>query len=102
MTGQYIEEQAAMVLTEKDSGRTVETANGSVLTILLQENASTGYRWSVEASPGLQLVGDNPDQAAEAIGAEVRRKLEFRATRVGSHQLRLKKWRDWEGETSVR
>lgn len=90
-----------MILSEQDSGRTVEVAEGDSVTIRLKENPTTGYRWAVETSGGLEWVEDDFELGGPAVGAAGTRVLLFRATRPGSHTLRLKNWREWEGESSV-
>jgi inhibitor of cysteine peptidase len=91
---------AGVILSERDNDCTVEVSVGSILTVRLQENPTTGYSWSVEAANGLEQVGDSFEAAGEAIGEAGVRVLQFRATRPGSHELRLKNWREWEGEDS--
>jgi predicted secreted protein len=90
-----------MILSEQDRGRTIEVAEGDVITVRLKENPTTGYRWSVDTTNGLELVGDRFEAGGDAIGAAGVRVSEFRATRAGSHELRLRNWREWEGEDSV-
>lgn len=92
---------AGVILNERDNDRTVEVSVGSILTVRLQENPTTGYSWSVEAANGLEKVGDSFEAGAAAIGAAGVRVLQFRATLPGSRELRLKYWREWEGEDSV-
>jgi inhibitor of cysteine peptidase len=89
-----------MLLTDQDCGRTVETAIGNIVTVRLKESPTTGYQWSVDGALGLELARDHFD-AGGAIGASGVRIFDFRATRVGSYQLRLRKWREWEGEAST-
>ena len=62
-----------MVLTESDRGRTVELAAGSLVTLRLRENPTTGYRWSMQSTGGLELVGDRyePGGAVGAAGVRV-------------------------------
>jgi inhibitor of cysteine peptidase len=90
-----------MILNERDRDRTVEVPRGGVLDVRLQENPTTGYSWSVEAANSLEQVGDSFEAGGATIGATGVRVLQFRATRPGSHELRLKYWREWEGEDSV-
>ena len=90
-----------MILNERDRDHTVEVSVGGVLTVRLQENPTTGYSWSVDAVSGLEQVGDTFEAGSAAIGAAGVRVLRFRATRPGLHELRLKNWREWEGESSV-
>ena len=89
------------MLSEQDAGRTVEMHVGNVVTIRLQENPTTGYRWAVETADGLEQISDRFD-AGGALGAAGTRWFEFRPPQPGSYELRLKHWRAWEGEGSVR
>ena len=89
-----------MMLSEQDAGRTVEMKVGDVVTIRLQENPTTGYRWAVETAGGLEQVGDRFDPG-DAIGAAGIRSFEFRPPHTGTYELRMKHWRAWEGEGSV-
>ena len=90
-----------MTLTLTDHGRTVEVTAGSVLTVRVPENPGTGYRWMVETAAGLEPAGDRFEGAGGGIGSTGMRELQFRASRVGSFDLRMKHWREWEGERSV-
>jgi predicted secreted protein len=89
------------ILTDKDQGHTVEVGAESVVTLRLDENPSTGYRWNVETAGGLEMESDSFERAGDAIGAGGVRVFQFRASEAGSHRLSIKKWRDWEGESSI-
>jgi len=89
-----------MILNEQDSSRTVYTELGKVVTVCLKENPTTGYRWTVETANGLEQIGDH-FKAGGAIGAAGVREFQFRSRKVGSYELRIKNWREWEGESSI-
>lgn len=89
-----------MTLNEQDSGRTVDMERGKVVIVRLKENPTTGYRWTVETASGLEQTGDH-FEAGGAIGAAGTREFQFRPTKVGSYELRIKNRREWEGEGSV-
>ena len=89
-----------MIFNEQDSGRTVKVKSGEVITIRLVENPTTGYRWAVEAGSGLEQVEDQNEPGGR-IGAAGVRVLQFHAKSIGTHELRLKNWREWEGAPSV-
>lgn len=89
-----------MILNEQDSGRTIDIKVGNVFTVRLKENPTTGYRWTVETASGLEQIGDH-FEAGVAIGAAGVRVFQFRSTRVGSYELLMKNWREWENESSV-
>lgn len=73
----------------------------SVVTVRLDENPTTGYRWNIETAEGLEMVGDSFERAGDAIGAGGVRVFQFRASEAGPHRLSIRKWRDWEGESSI-
>ena len=89
-----------MTLTLTDHERIVAVTVGSVLTVRLPENPGTGYRWTMDTAAGLEAAGDR-FEGAGGIGSSGTRELQFRASRVGSFDLRMKHWREWEGERSV-
>lgn len=88
-----------VVVDDRQSGTGVDIPADQVLAIRLQENAGTGYRWSVEEADGL-AVEEHVDRGAAPGGAGVR-EFRFRAPAPGSHRLTLRHWRDWEGEASI-
>ncbi|HEX2958540.1 MAG TPA: protease inhibitor I42 family protein [Chitinispirillaceae bacterium] len=90
-----------MILNDQDRGRTVEVEAQSIVTIRLDENPTTGYRWNVETADRLELVGDSFEKTGDSIGAGGVRVFQFRTLGAGSHRLSIKKWRDWEGESSI-
>lgn len=89
-----------MLLTDQDSGRTVEIRAGAVLTVRLKENPTMGYRWTVDEAGNLERMGDR-FEVDGAIGAGGVRIFQFRASRVGSCELSMKNCREWEAESSV-
>jgi inhibitor of cysteine peptidase len=93
-------EELSMTLREQDSGRTVDMKLGGIVIVHLKENPTTGYRWTVETDSGLEQISDC-FKAGEAIGAAGVREFQFRLTKVGSYELRIKNRREWEGEGSV-
>lgn len=90
-----------MELTEKDNGRTIDIVAGELVTVSLNENPTTGYRWEVENMSGLEIVSDLFQSTGNAIGAGGIRLFQFRASSVGRHELLLKNWRKWEDDRSV-
>lgn len=92
-----------LIVDELQSGTGVDVARGDVLAIRLRENATTGYRWALDNADGLALEqSDNAGAGAGgAPGAVGLREFRFRAVAPGTHQLRLKHGRDWQGDESV-
>ena len=93
---------STVTLTPADNGRTVEVRAGDAVVVRLQENPTTGYRWAAEptgeavALEGFEYVG-----SGSAVGGGGERVFTFRAKQAGSAAVRLKLWREWEGEGSV-
>jgi len=82
-----------VVVDEQQSGTGIDVP------VRLKENPGTGYRWSVEQADGLTV--EETIKGGVAPGAAGLREFRFRAGAPGSHRLRLRHWRDWEGEASI-
>jgi inhibitor of cysteine peptidase len=90
------------VVDERQDGSSIDVPRGEVLAIRLKENASTGYRWSVEhVDEGLQLEDRGHGGSGAAAGAAGFHEFHVHASAPGTYGLRLKHWRDWQGEGSV-
>jgi inhibitor of cysteine peptidase len=90
-----------MELYEQDRGRIVEIGGRDTVTVTLEENATTGYRWTVDAASGLELLSDRFVPRGSAIGSAGERVFQFRPRCEGEHRLHLRHWRPWEGEASI-
>lgn len=90
-----------MILTNRDNGRSLEANIGSLITVRLEENPSTGYRWAIDTKDDLEFESDHFEITKSAIGAAGERVFQFRASKVGSHRLLMKNWRAWEGDSSI-
>jgi inhibitor of cysteine peptidase len=91
-------------LTQADNGKTIMAEPGSRVVVVLPENPTTGYSWTPEAvDPDLPLLSSEYSTAhGGGIGGGGTRTLEFQAKSPGDHRIRLKRWREWEGDKSVR
>jgi inhibitor of cysteine peptidase len=99
-----VTEQASRELGEGDNDRMVGLAPGESFDVVLPENATTGFRWSLErsAEPVVRLLVDTVIAAeGGGIGAGGGRRFRFVADRPGEASLSLMHWRPWEGEGSV-
>jgi len=88
-----------MELTTKDSGSHRTLAVGQQLTVSLDSNPSTGYRWALDgALPGtLQQVGaPKYTDTSHALGGGGTEVWTFKAIAKGSGSLKLKYWRSFE------
>jgi inhibitor of cysteine peptidase len=92
-------------LTQADNGTTVHARPGDRIAIRLTENPTTGYRWSPDAIDDrvVSLVStEYTPPPGGGVGGSGSVTLVFEARATGEGDIRLKRWRDWEGESSVR
>jgi len=89
----------AIELSAEDDGSTQRLAVGQGLTVQLDSNPTTGYRWALdgELPGGLEQIGE-PEYVAgsDAIGAGGTELWRFRGAAAGSAELKLKYWRSFE------
>lgn len=90
---------AEYIFDEKDNGALVQVRRGTRITIELNENPTTGYRWMISSIDEAFLVpaGDDfvlPDQKSPGSGGL--RRFFFRAKSAGSTALTLINKRAWQ------
>jgi inhibitor of cysteine peptidase len=92
-----------MTLTDADHGKTFDIRMGDAVVVRLPENAATGFRWALDESSeeGVEVAGSTYVPAGAGIGGAGYTEWTFRARRPGAVALKLKQWRQWEGEASV-
>ena len=95
--------QAMLLIGESDNGRTVDIRLGESVRINLSENATTGYRWTIdrydeELIEALSTEAHYPPKTI-GVGGEV--SFIFRGKKIGTGEIVLKHWRPWEGDSSV-
>jgi inhibitor of cysteine peptidase len=90
-------------LVEKDNDRTVDILVGGTVQINLPENASTGYRWAVDHFDEEFITALSPEAryTAKGIGSGGEIRFIFQGKKVGTGEIVLKNWRQWEGDSSV-
>jgi inhibitor of cysteine peptidase len=93
---------AAYTLTSQENGHHLHLARGDTLRVVLRDISTTGYRWAIDALDEgvLGLVGTDLTPAG-AVGGGGERTFHFVANAPGQTALRLKLWREWEGDRSV-
>ena len=90
-----------LTLTEENSGKSAKAPVGARVNIRLQENPTTGYRWSLREfkSESLALESDEYESAtASGIGGGGIRHCLFVAKAAGTTTITLKNMRAWEPE----
>lgn len=91
-------------LTQADQGKTISAQIGAQVTISLSENPTTGYRWAVDKVDAQYIELKSSDYvlpSSTGVGGGGTRHLTFALKKNGTAQLKLKLWRDWEGDASV-
>jgi inhibitor of cysteine peptidase len=91
------------ILTPADAGKTIAVHSGERVTIQLDENPTTGYRWAIDQIDEQILTLENSSfVAAPGVGSGGQRTFQFRAHSPGTVHLQLKNWREWLGDASIR
>ncbi len=90
------------VLSSTDNGKTIDLRVGHTVMLRLPENPSTGYGWTVDGDLHLVEVGEKSHvHSSKTVGSGGESQWAIKATAPGTTTLRLKHWREWEGERSV-
>lgn len=92
------------VLTAADNGRTVELRVGDEVGLRLSDDARvTGYRWAVDsADENLVDITEGQDvSTSENMGGGDEAQWSIKARAPGATSIKLKRWRQWEGDSSV-
>ncbi len=93
---------ATIIATSSNNGGLLQAHVGDELVLRLPETPSTGYRWTVDVAPvNATLDHDSFNPGGGGVGGHGTRTFEFRVTARGDAHLGLKRWRAWEGDTSV-
>jgi inhibitor of cysteine peptidase len=91
-----------LVVNEQQNNATVTITQGSTLTVKLEENPTTGYRWNMSASSGLRVVNDTyipSDTSGKLVGSGGTRIWDISADVPGTQQIRALYHRSWEPVT---
>ena len=80
-----------------DSNKTVTIKPGETFKVVLDENPTTGYNWTINVTPGLSIVSDTyiPPQGG-LMGAGGQHEWQVKATGAGDQQLTGVYKRSWE------
>lgn len=90
-----------LVLTEKDSGRTLDVEVGDTITLRLPANPSTGYLWSSKL-PDMGILREvenryeTPEKSRGVAGAPVIKVYSFAVVGPGETGIKMEYRRPWE------
>lgn len=92
-----------LLVFEADNGKTIDISLGAPVRVVLPENASTGYRWTIDRydEEFIEAVATEPHYPAGAVGSGGEVEFIFKSKKIGSGEIRLKQWRHWEGDSSI-
>lgn len=91
------------LIVENDNERTVDLRLGDSIQVLLPENATTGYRWAIDRydKEFIEALETEPRYMANAVGSGGEVAFIFKGKKIGTGEIMLKRWRHWEGDSSV-
>ena len=92
---------AEFTFGEKDNGALVQVRRGTKITIELNENPTTGYRWMISSIDEVFLVPEGDaflPRDPKSPGAGGLRRFFFRAKGTGSTALTLINKRAWQSD----
>jgi len=94
---------ATIAISQTDDGRSLPVKLGDLISLSLAENPTTGYRWEIEEpTEALELQQDTYSSAVpKRVGTPSTRTFVFRVAGAGRIKLRLRRWRPWQGESSI-
>ena len=95
--------QKVITVSERDQGRTITLARGTLLEVRLDSAPGTGYRWETavqEPSP-LRLIETRyvPLADDKRVGGQQTQLFRFEAAQAGEAELKLQYRRPWERDT---
>ncbi len=90
-------------ISKSDLGKTVHVHKGDSISVKLDENPTTGYRWVVETVDNqiLELLGSSYSPLETGIGAGGLRSFNFLVKLQGKANLQLKLIREWESSSAA-
>jgi inhibitor of cysteine peptidase len=88
-----------LVVNESQNNTTVYMNQGSLLTVRLAENPTTGFQWNLTTSPGLIVVRDvyePADTTGTVVGSGGTHVWDISAEMVGEQKINAVYKRSWE------
>lgn len=94
---------ATIEVAGTDEGATISAAVGDTIVLRLPDNPTTGYQWELDPLPGTGLVAVESgfEPTSDLMGSGGTATWALQAQAPGTTVVRLKRWRQWEGESSV-
>lgn len=92
-----------MMVTDADNGKTFQVDDGETVWVRLHENSSTGYRWDFDNLDEKMVHAERAtyERASDAVGSGGEATWAVKPQAQGTAKVRMKLWRQWEGDDSV-
>lgn len=92
-----------ITIVEKDNGQTVDLRLGNSVRIVLPENATTGYRWTIDRYDDefIEAMATESHYTGKVLGSGGNVEFTFKGKKMGTGEIVLKEWRHWEGDASI-
>ena len=91
-----------IIVIQNQSGTTASLVPNGTITLILEENPSTGYRWNLTTTGGLNVTSDTfstSDATGKLVGAGGNRVWNITAARTGGQKIEAIYNRPWEQTT---
>lgn len=89
-------------LSDSDNGKLIDVNLTTRISLILPENPSTGYIWSLDLPDGIQIESSTFLAASKQMpGAGGEHTWVLRPLHSGDLVVHAKLWREWEGDQSV-
>ncbi|MCX6698769.1 MAG: protease inhibitor I42 family protein [Methanomicrobiales archaeon] len=89
-----------LVLHKEQNNATVNLGLNNTLTLMLNENPTTGFQWNLTTSPGLVVTADNYlPSAPQLTGSGGVHTWEMKAVQTGTQKIKATYMRSWEPMT---
>jgi inhibitor of cysteine peptidase len=94
---------ATIEVTRAEDGASVDARVGDTIVVRLSDNPTTGYRWELEPVAGDRMLLEDAgyEPSSRAIGSGGAATWTLHAAAAGTSTIRVKRWRPWEGDSSV-
>lgn len=90
-------------MTPRQNGRVIVARVGDSIVLQLPENPTTGYAWALDSIDSTLLEAGAPAYhgAGAGLGTGGEKTWTLTARAPGRTRVALKRWRHWEGDTSI-
>lgn len=94
---------AEVAVTREQNGRVIVVKVGDSIVLQLPENPTTGYVWALDSVDSTLLETGAPafHGGGAGVGTGGEKTWTLAARAPGRTRVALKRWRHWEGDTSI-